>query len=39
MRLDGFLDIASRVLPRRNVEFTDDVRESLSRIYEHATAG
>jgi len=39
MRPDGFLDIASRVLPRRQVEFTEGVRESLHRIYEHATAG
>ncbi len=36
MRKDGFLDIASRVMPRRNVEFDDAVRETLSRIYDHA---
>jgi UDP-N-acetylglucosamine diphosphorylase/glucosamine-1-phosphate N-acetyltransferase len=38
MRRDGFLDIASRVMPRRKVEFTDAVRESLGRIYDHVMA-
>jgi len=38
MRLDGFLDIAERVLPRRQVEVSDAVRDSLQRIYERATA-
>ena len=36
MRLDGFLAVAARVLPRREVEFTDEVRASLERIYAHA---
>jgi hypothetical protein len=36
MRREGFLDIASRVMPRRKVEFTDAVRESLERVYDHA---
>ncbi|MBE0592551.1 MAG: hypothetical protein IH616_09140 [Gemmatimonadales bacterium] len=38
MRLEGFLSIAERVLPRRQVEITDGIRESLRRIYEHAIA-
>jgi UDP-N-acetylglucosamine diphosphorylase/glucosamine-1-phosphate N-acetyltransferase len=38
MRLDGFVSIAERVLPRRQVDVTDAVRESLQRIYEHAIA-
>jgi UDP-N-acetylglucosamine diphosphorylase/glucosamine-1-phosphate N-acetyltransferase len=38
MRRDGFLDIASRVMPRRKVEFSDAVRDSLGRIYDHVTA-
>jgi UDP-N-acetylglucosamine diphosphorylase/glucosamine-1-phosphate N-acetyltransferase len=37
MRKDGYLDVAARVLPRRKVEFDDAVRESLIRIYDHAT--
>ena len=38
MRLDGFLAIVDRVLPRRQVAVTDLVRESLQRMYEHAIA-
>ena len=38
MRLDGFLAIVERVLPRRQIEVTEAVRESLRRIYEHAIA-
>jgi UDP-N-acetylglucosamine diphosphorylase/glucosamine-1-phosphate N-acetyltransferase len=38
MRKDGFLDIASRVMPRRKVEFDDAVRAMLSRIYDHAVS-
>jgi UDP-N-acetylglucosamine diphosphorylase/glucosamine-1-phosphate N-acetyltransferase len=30
---DGFLRVASRVMPRRKVAFTDAVRESLRRTY------
>jgi UDP-N-acetylglucosamine diphosphorylase / glucose-1-phosphate thymidylyltransferase / UDP-N-acetylgalactosamine diphosphorylase / glucosamine-1-phosphate N-acetyltransferase / galactosamine-1-phosphate N-acetyltransferase len=30
---EGFLTIAGRVMPRRQVEFTDERRESLRRIY------
>lgn len=37
MRKEGFLDIASRVMPRRKVAFDDTVRETLARIYDHAT--
>ncbi len=33
MRLDGFLRIAERVMPRREVEFTPEVREMLTTIY------
>jgi UDP-N-acetylglucosamine diphosphorylase/glucosamine-1-phosphate N-acetyltransferase len=33
---DGFLEIASRVMPRRKVEFTDSLRETLGRIYDAA---
>jgi UDP-N-acetylglucosamine diphosphorylase/glucosamine-1-phosphate N-acetyltransferase len=36
--LDGFLAIAERVLPRRNVTVTDQVRATLERIYQHATS-
>jgi UDP-N-acetylglucosamine diphosphorylase/glucosamine-1-phosphate N-acetyltransferase len=36
MTREGFLEIAGRVLPRRQVSVTDDVRESLGRIYDHA---
>ncbi len=34
MRQDGFLTIASRVMPRREVEFTDERREWLRTMYE-----
>jgi UDP-N-acetylglucosamine diphosphorylase/glucosamine-1-phosphate N-acetyltransferase len=37
MRKDGFLEIASRVMPRRKVDFSDAVRDTLDRIYDHAT--
>jgi hypothetical protein len=37
MRKEGFLAIASRVMPRRKVEFSDAVRDTLGRIYDHAT--
>jgi len=37
MELDGFLTIAARVLPRRNVELTPELRTTLERIYQHAT--
>jgi UDP-N-acetylglucosamine diphosphorylase/glucosamine-1-phosphate N-acetyltransferase len=36
MKLDGFLRIAERVLPRRDVEFTDQVRAMLTALYSHA---
>ncbi|HEU4697960.1 MAG TPA: putative sugar nucleotidyl transferase [Gemmatimonadales bacterium] len=36
---DGFLKIATRVLPRRDVEVTDARRASLAAIYRRATAG
>ncbi len=35
---DGFLTVATRVMPRRSVEVTDAVRSSLAAIYAHATA-
>ena len=34
MRREGFLDVASRVMPRRDVTYTDAVRDTLSRIYD-----
>jgi UDP-N-acetylglucosamine diphosphorylase/glucosamine-1-phosphate N-acetyltransferase len=37
MRRDGFLDIAARVMPRRKVEYSDAVRDTLGRIYDDAT--
>jgi hypothetical protein len=37
MRRAEFLELAGRVMPRRNVQVTPDVRESLSRIYDYAT--
>ena len=33
---DGFLTVATRVMPRRQVAFTDAVRDSLGRIYDHS---
>lgn len=36
--LDGFLRTASRVMPRRQVEFTDAMRQSLTQIYRHAVS-
>lgn len=39
MRRDGFLDIAARVMPRRDVAVTDQVRHTLGRIYDHAVSG
>lgn len=38
MRRDGFLDIAARVMPRREVTVTEQVRETLGRIYDHAVS-
>jgi len=35
---DGFLNIAARVLPRRDVAWDDATRASLSRIYDWATS-
>ncbi len=35
--LEGFLKVAERVMPRRNVEFTEAVRSMLADIYRHAT--
>ncbi len=35
---DGFLNIAARVLPRRDVALDDPTRASLSRIYDWATS-
>ncbi len=36
MRVDGFLTVAERVLPRRKVEFTEPIREMLQAIHAHA---
>jgi UDP-N-acetylglucosamine diphosphorylase/glucosamine-1-phosphate N-acetyltransferase len=36
MSRDGFLSVATRVMPRRQVAFTDAVRDSLGRIWDHA---
>ncbi len=35
----GFLKTAARVMPRRNVEMSDEIRDMLGAIYDHATAG
>ncbi len=37
MREDGFLQVAERVMPRRKVEVTDEVREMLDAVYRYAT--
>ena len=37
MSEEGFLTVASRVMPRRGVELTDDVRRMLEKIYQGAT--
>jgi UDP-N-acetylglucosamine diphosphorylase/glucosamine-1-phosphate N-acetyltransferase len=37
MNGDGFLTVASRVMPRRQVEVTDDVRRMLEELYRTAT--
>jgi hypothetical protein len=37
MRAEGFLTVASRVMQRRDVEFTDEVRLMLEKIYQGAT--
>lgn len=36
MRRDGFLAIVERVLPRRNVEMTEEIRTMLEHVYDHA---
>ncbi|UCG86851.1 MAG: hypothetical protein JSW71_23645 [Gemmatimonadota bacterium] len=35
MQLDGFLRVAERVLPRRHVELTDEIRTMLTAVYDH----
>jgi hypothetical protein len=37
MRKGEFLELAGRVLPRRDVAVTPAIQETLSRIYDHAT--
>ena len=37
MSEEGFLTVASRVMPRRGVELTDDVRRMLEKVYHGAT--
>ena len=39
MQRDGFLKVAERVMPRRQVEVTDDVRSMLETIYDHSIKG
>jgi UDP-N-acetylglucosamine diphosphorylase/glucosamine-1-phosphate N-acetyltransferase len=39
MQRDGFLKVAERVMPRRQVEVTEDVRSMLETIYDHAIGG
>ncbi len=36
---EGFLRIAERVMPRRNVTFTDEIRQSLAATYRRLTDG
>jgi len=38
MEREGFLKIAKRVLPRRQVELTDRVQDMLLALYDHAVA-
>lgn len=38
MRKDGFLETAARVMPRRQVEVTDEIKASLAATFDHATA-
>jgi UDP-N-acetylglucosamine diphosphorylase/glucosamine-1-phosphate N-acetyltransferase len=38
MERDGFLTVATRVMPRRQVQVTDAIRAALVAIYDHATA-
>jgi UDP-N-acetylglucosamine diphosphorylase/glucosamine-1-phosphate N-acetyltransferase len=38
MKLDGFLKVAERVMPRRKVDFTDEVRRMLTAVYDHAVS-
>ncbi len=35
MRRDGFLTVARRVMPRRQVEVTEAVQASLEHLYDH----
>jgi len=37
MAKDGFLKTAARVMPRRDVELTDDMRAVLGRVYDWST--
>jgi hypothetical protein len=37
MEREGFLAVAERVMPRRQVSVTDAVRAALGAIYDHAT--
>ena len=36
MQREGFIRIAERVMPRRKVKFTEQVRDMLTTIYDHA---
>lgn len=39
VELEGFLKVAERVMPRRGVAVTDEIREMLAAVYRHATGG
>ena len=39
MQREGFLKVAERVMPRRKVEFTEEVRSMLEKIYDHTISG
>jgi hypothetical protein len=39
MKKDGFIKVASRVMPRRQVEVTDAVRVMLETIYDSTVTG
>ena len=39
MQRGGFLKVAERVMPRRQVEFTDYIRSMLETIYDYAISG
>ncbi len=38
MTRDGFLAVAARVMPRRQVDVTDEIKASLEHLYDHAAS-